>query len=91
MEDREPGIQSSETLVGKYRACMQLGWAGAEKPLPAGADSGFHETVVRALFSRKERDKKVAKNISSDFLASFGRQLTETEDIEVELQKATPN
>ena len=34
---------------------------------------------------------EVPKNISSELLASIGRQLTETEDIEVKLHKAILN
>lgn len=43
------------------------------------------------FLSGKERNKKTAKNISPELLASFGRQLTETEDISNELHRAVPN
>ena len=35
--------------------------------------------------------KKLQKNISPELLASFGRQLTKTEDTKVELHKAVLN
>ena len=36
----------------------------------------------------KKRKKKKKKNISSELLASFGRQLTETEDIPAQLNES---
>ncbi len=39
------------------------------------------------FFLKKNEIKKKQKNISSELLASFGRQLTETEDIQAELNK----
>ena len=38
MENRKSGIQPTETLAGKYRACMQLEWKGTEESLSDGAD-----------------------------------------------------
>ena len=35
--------------------------------------------------------KKLQKNISSELLASFGRQLTETEDIAAQLKNSVQN
>lgn len=42
-------------------------------------------------FLKKNEIKKKQKNISSELLASFGRQLTETEDIQTELNKSVLN
>lgn len=46
MENRESGIQQTEALAGKYRACMQLERTGTKEPLPDGADSGFHKAAL---------------------------------------------
>ena len=43
------------------------------------------------FFLEKNEIKKLQKNISSELLTSFDRQLTETEDINTELQKAILN
>ena len=43
------------------------------------------------FYLEKKGIKKLQKNISSELLASFGRQLTETEDIPVELNKSVQN
>ena len=43
--------------------------------------------ICRKIFD----DSRVPKNISSELLDSFGRQLTETEDIKGELHKAIHN
>ena len=43
------------------------------------------------FFLKKNEIKKTQKNISSELLASFGRQLTETEDIEAQLHDAVLN
>lgn len=47
MENREPGIQPSKALAGKYRACLQLERESTEESLPAGTDIGFHEAALR--------------------------------------------
>ena len=39
MENRKSRIQPTETLAGKYRACMQLERKGTEESLSDGADS----------------------------------------------------
>ena len=46
MQNRKSGIQPTETLAGKYRACMQLEWKGTEESLSDGADSRFHKTTL---------------------------------------------
>lgn len=51
----------------------------------------FMKQLYEHYFLEKKGIKKRQKNISSELLASFGRQPTETEDIEVEQQKAAPN
>ena len=40
------------------------------------------------FFLDKNGKKKTKKNISSELLASFGRQLTETEDIPAQLNES---
>ena len=44
MENRKSGFQPTETLAGKYSACMQLDWKGTEESLSDGADSRFLKT-----------------------------------------------
>ena len=51
----------------------------------------FMKQLYEYFFLKKNGIKKTQKNISSEWLASFGRQLTETEDINTELQKAVLN
>lgn len=85
------GLSSIKALAGKYRACMQLGWEGTEEPLFDGAYSRFYETAIWIFLSGKNEIKKLQKNISSELLASFWWQLTETEDIEAKLHKADLN
>ena len=48
----------------------------------------FMKQLYEYFFLKKNGIKKPQKNISSELLVSFGRQLTETEDINTELQKA---
>ena len=51
----------------------------------------FMKQLYEYFFLEKNEIKKTQKNISSELLASFGRQLTETEDINTELQKTVLN
>ena len=51
----------------------------------------FMKQLYEYFFLKKNGIKKPQKNISSELLESFGRQLTETEDINTELQKAILN
>ena len=51
----------------------------------------FMKQLYEYFFLEKNGIKKRQKNISSELLASFGQQLTETEDIKVELCKAVLN
>lgn len=51
----------------------------------------FMKQLYEHFFLEKNEIKKLQKNISSELLASFGRQLTETEDINTELHKAVLN
>ena len=46
---------------------------------------------MSTFFLEKNGIKKTQKNISSELLASFDQQLTETEDIKAQLHKAVPN
>ena len=51
----------------------------------------FMKQLYEYFFLKKNGIKKTQKKISSELLESFGRQLTETEDINTELQKAILN
>ena len=51
----------------------------------------FMKQLYEYFFLEKNGIKKTQKNISSELLASFGRQLTETEDINKELHNAVLN
>ena len=51
----------------------------------------FIKQLYEHFFLKKNEIKKLQKNISSELLASFGRQLTETEDINTELHSAVLN
>lgn len=51
----------------------------------------FIKQLYEYFYLKKNEIKKSQKNISSELLASFGRQLTKTEDIEVDLHEAVPN
>lgn len=51
----------------------------------------FIKQLYEYFFLEKKEIKKLQKNISSELLASFGRQLTETEDINTKLHRATLN
>lgn len=51
----------------------------------------FVKQLYEFFFLEKHGIKKPQKEISSELLASFGRQLTRTEDISSELHEAVPN
>ena len=51
----------------------------------------FMKQLYEHFYLEKNEIKKLQKNISSELLASFGRQLTKTEDIRVELYRAVLN
>ena len=51
----------------------------------------FVKQLYEYFYLEKNGIKKLQKNISSELLASFGRQLTETEDINTELHNAVLN
>ena len=51
----------------------------------------FIKQLYEHFFLKKNEIKKLQKNISSELLASFGWQLTETEDINTELHSAVLN
>ena len=51
----------------------------------------FIKQLYEYFYLNKNEIKKPQKNISPELLASFGRQLTETEDINTELHKAVLN
>ena len=51
----------------------------------------FVKQLYEFFFLEKNGIKKPQKEISSELLASFGRQLTRTEDISSELHNAVPN
>lgn len=53
--------------------------------------SDFMKQLYEYFFLKKNEIKKVQKNISSELLASFGRHLTETEDIPAQLNKSVLN
>lgn len=51
----------------------------------------FIKQLYEYYYLEKNEIKKLQKNISPELLASFGRQLTKTEDIKVELHNAVLN
>lgn len=51
----------------------------------------FIKQFYEYYYLKKNEIKKLQKNISPELLASFGRQLTKTEDTKVELHKAVLN
>ena len=51
----------------------------------------FVKQLYEYFYLEKNEIKKLQKNISSELLASFGRQLTETEDIPAQLNKSVQN
>lgn len=51
----------------------------------------FMKQLYEYFYLKKNEIKKMQKNISPELLASFGRHLTETEDINHGLHKAVPN
>lgn len=53
--------------------------------------SDFMKQLYEYFYLQKNEIKKTQKNISSELLASFGRQLTETEDIPVQLNDSVQN
>lgn len=53
--------------------------------------SDFIKQLYEYFYLEKNEIKKTQKNISSELLSSFGRQLTETEDIKTELHNAVLN
>ena len=83
------GVLAQKHWQGKYRACMQLEWAGTKELLSDGAD--FIKQLYEYYYLRKNEIKELQKNISSELLTSFGQQLTKTEDIKVELHRAVLN
>ena len=48
----------------------------------------FIKQLYEYYYLKKNEIKKLQKNISPELLASFGRQLTKTEDIKVELAES---
>ena len=50
--------------------------------------SDFIKQLYEYFFLKKNEIKKAQKNISSELLASFGQQLTETEDIQSQLNRS---
>ena len=53
--------------------------------------SDFMKQLYEYFYLQKNEIKKTQKNISSELLASFGRQLTETEDISAQLNESVQN
>lgn len=53
--------------------------------------SDFMKQLYEYFYLKKNEIKKTQKNISSELLASFGRQLTETEDISAQLNNSVQN
>ena len=53
--------------------------------------SDFMKQLYEYFYLKKNEIKKAQKNISSELLASFARQLTETEDIPAQLNKSVQN
>ena len=51
----------------------------------------FIKQLYEYYYLKKKEIKKLQKNISPELLSSFGRQLTKTEDIKVELHRAVLN
>ena len=51
----------------------------------------FIKQLYEYYYLKKNEIKKLQKNISPELLSSFGRQLTKTEDIKVELHRAVLN
>lgn len=51
----------------------------------------FMKQLYEHFYLEKNEIKKLQKNISSELLASFGRQLTKPEDIKAELHSAVLN
>lgn len=51
----------------------------------------FIKQLYEHFYLEKNEIKKLQKNISSELLASFGRQLTETEDIPAQLNNSVQN
>ena len=51
----------------------------------------FMKQLYEYFYLKKNEIRKLQKDISPELLASFGRQLTKTEDIRIEQQKAVPN
>lgn len=51
----------------------------------------FIKQLYEYFYLKKNEIKKLQKNISSELLASFGRQLTKTEDISVRLNDTVLN
>lgn len=51
----------------------------------------FMKQLYEHFYLEKNEIKKLQKNISSELLASFGRQLTKIEDITVELCRTVLN
>lgn len=53
--------------------------------------SDFIKQLYEYYFPKKNEIKRTQKNISSELLKSFGRQITETEDISVQLNESVLN
>lgn len=51
----------------------------------------FIKQLYEYYYLKENEIKKLQKNISPELLASFGRQLTKTEDITVELCRTVLN
>ena len=51
----------------------------------------FMKQLYEQFYLEKNEIKKLQKNISSELLASFGRQLTKTEDIPARLNESVLN
>ena len=91
MEDRKPGIQPPKEVAGGYRACMQFYERAQKNHYLMEQISDFMKQLYEYYCLKKKEIRKTQKNISSELLASFGRQLTEPEDIPAQLNDSVLN
>ena len=91
MENREPGIQSAKRWQGNIEHACSWNERAQKNHYLMEQISDFMKQLYEYFYLKKNEIKKTQKNISSELLASFGRQLTETEDIPAQLNNSVIN
>lgn len=83
---KHAGIENSEEYINQSEEKIKQDCESRKEQI-----ADFIKQLYEYYYLKKNEIKKLQKNISPEVLASFGRQLTKTEDIKVELHNAVLN